>query len=159
MAWAALAVAAAQVISSYQQADSIRESAKLQRKIDELNAEFIDIDAYEAEKAGFSESARYQNVIDSTVSDQRVAYASQNVDVSFGTAAQVQAETKLTGELNILDIQKNAYNKALGLKQQANNVRLGSKFSSIQSDLQANSVQTAGLLNAGATYASGYGKK
>lgn len=156
MAGASLAIAAFQLWSSYQQSESIRSSARLTARINELNANFIEMDAINAEKQGFSESARYQSIIDKTIGSQRASFAGQGVDVSFGTAAQVQAETRLVGFLNRMDIETAARNRALGLRIEASNVRLGASMQQIQSSIDAQSTQTQGVLGAAGTVAEFY---
>ena len=155
-------VAALQVWSGLQQAQMMRRQAKLTEQLNEMNARFAEIDAYEEEKFGYSEAAAYQTQIDATVGQQRVAFAAQGVDVSFGTAAQLQAETRLTGFLNTIDIQNQARAKARGLRNEAANIRLGSYMGRSQAEINASAAQTQGILgavNTGVTAVSGYARK
>lgn len=145
MAVALIALAAFQVISAGQQAELQVRAGELDNKIAEMNARFIEQDAFEAESLGLTRAARYQNVIDATISDQRLAFASEDVDVSTGTAAAIQRETKLIGTLNILDIQRSGRLKALGLRDQASNVRLGGQFRLAQSVSDAAGTRAAGI--------------
>ena len=66
------AMAAFQVWSGIQQGAMIRRQSKISQQLAEMNAKFAEYDAWEAEKAGYSEMARYQTMIDSTVAQQRV---------------------------------------------------------------------------------------
>ena len=157
--WVYAALAAYQLAAGFQQAQMIRDNADLQNRINELNAGFADKDAYEAEKLGYTEVARYQNVVDTTVGDQRAAYAAQGVDVSYGTAAEVQSETRLTGLLNMLDIQKQAREKALGFKNEARNIRLQGGMARSQAELNAAGAQNQGIIGAVGTGLSGYARK
>ncbi len=152
------ALAAFQVISGNQQAATIEAQANLKQRIDNLNADRADIDAYEAEKFGFTESARYQSVVDATAANQKVAYASQNVDVNYGTAADVQGETRLTGLLNTLEIQRQAREKAAGFKNQARNLRLGGGMAAQQGAIDANATRNQGYIGAAGTLLSGYSR-
>lgn len=156
MSYAAAGIAAYQIWSGLQQAESIRESAKLTKEISEMNAKYAEIDAYEAEKSGYGDTARYQTTIDNTIADQRTGYAAQNVDVNFGTAAEVQADTKLTGFLNQLDIQKQARAKALGYKREARQIRLQGSMGNIQARSNASATVTTGLIHGANTALSGY---
>lgn len=157
--WAIAAVAAFQLISGYQQAEMIREQAQLKKKIDNMNADAADLDAFNAEADGYGGAARYQNVIDSTVSDQRTAYAANNVDVNYGTAAEVQTDTKITGMQNLMDIQKQARNKAYGYKQQAINIRLQGDYTVLQGNINASGAEAQGVANAINTGVTGYSRK
>ena len=152
---AAAALTGLQIWSGYQQANSIRDTARLNRAINAANARYAEIDAMEAEKLGYTQATRYQTVIDSTVSEQRVGYAAQGVDVSFGTAAEVQKESKLMGFLNQLEIQNVARARARGLKIEASNIRLGGQMSNIQSEINQSAARTTGLFS-GLNTAVGY---
>lgn len=149
-------LAAMQVISGNNQAAALRAQAKRKQMIADMNAEFAELDAWEAEQQGYADQARYQGVVDATVGTQRVAYASKNVDIGYGTAAEVQAETRITGMLNMLDIQKQARNKALGFKKEAQNLRLGGEMTRQQGDMDATATQNAAYMNAAGTALSGY---
>ena len=151
MSYAHAALAAFQVVSGYQQAEGIREQANLNQRIGDMNAKYADMDAWEAEKFGYTESARYQNVIDSTISEQRVGLAAKGVDISTGTAKALQDENRLTGMLNILDIQKMARQKAMGFKVQASNLRLGGQMGQYQANINASAARNTGVLNAAST--------
>lgn len=151
-----LVMAAVQAFSSAKQAQEARDAADLQNDLNNINAKYLDQDAFNAETFGYTESASYQKVIDQTVSSQRAGYASQNVDVNYGTAAEIQDETKITGMLNILDIQTQARNRAAGIKQQAFNLRQGSSVQKNQAYADAQANETTGYLKAGATGYRGY---
>lgn len=156
--YAYAALAAYQLVSGAQQAETIREQGRLNKEIADVNAEYAELDAYNAEQSGYTQEARYQHVIDSTLSHQRVAQASQNVDVSFGTAKELQAETKLNGFLNQLDIKNQAHQQALGYKMQARNIRLAGVTGKAQAEYNAGATQNAAIIGAAGTALSGYAK-
>jgi hypothetical protein len=151
-------LAAIQLIGGYQQGEMLRSQAKLKQKIDEENAQEMEQFAFESEAAGDAQAARYSSVIDSTVAEQRSGYAAQGVDVNYGSAAEVQADTKITGLMNVLDIQREAREKGLGLRRQARLTRIGSGFSNIDAQMQAGAAEFNGLTSAAATGLSGYSK-
>lgn len=150
------ALAAAQAISAAKQADEIRMQAELQANLNEVNAKYAEHDAYEAYKFGETEVARYEPQIDETVGAQRAVMASQGVDVSYGTGAELQQQTRLTGTLNILDIQNQARMKAEGYSAQARNIRQSSSVQKSKSEIAANDTEVSGIINAGATGYRGY---
>lgn len=150
------ALAAFQAASSAKQAEELRNAADLQNELNKINAKYLDYDAIQAEIFGLTESANYEKEIGRVIGEQRVGYAAQNVDVSYGTAAEVQAETKMVGALNILDIQSQARMRAQGIRQQAQNVRQGGNLQRDQAYVNAEATQTAGLINAGSTGYRGY---
>jgi hypothetical protein len=156
--WAYLALAAAQLVGGYQQGELIRQNGDLQASINNMNAKYSDIDAYNAETAGISESARYATVIDATIAKQRTAYASDNVDVNYGTAAEVQADSKLTGFLNTLELQRQGRERALGYTVQGMNTRLGGQMTQLQSQMDAAAAEGKGVMGAISTGISGYSR-
>lgn len=155
---AAAALGSMQIVGGLHQAEMIRRQAKLKEQIDEMNAQQADVDAFEAEKEGFSEIARYTNVVDSTIADQRVGYAAQNVDVNYGTAADVQNESRNIGMFNRLDMEKKARDRALGIRREARMTRLGSQLSRVGTEAQAGAAQFSGIVSGLSTGLSGYAR-
>lgn len=152
---------AGQVLGGLKQADDIKSAARLNKMLAEMNAGFIEMDAWEAEKYGFTQATRYQSIVDDVISDQRVGLAAQGVDVSFGSAAQLQQDTKLTGFLNQLDMIQQAQNQSKNLKNQAMSVRFGAKMDGIAADSKARGAENAGYMAAANTAVgafSGYAK-
>lgn len=142
------AAAAIQIWSGYQQASDARHQAELQRTINEANAKFMEYDAWETEKFGYTQAARYQSVVSDVIGKQKVGFAAQGIDISTGTASEIIKESKLTGLLNALDIQSKARGEALGLKMNASNLRLGSDLTDSQASATARSHQISGYLGA-----------
>ena len=155
---ALIATGAFQMITGAQQAEAVRQQARIQRQIDEMNAQFAEVDAYEAEKQGYSQEARYQSYIDAVAGEQKLALASQNVDISFGSAKELQQETSTTGFLNQLDIKNQAHQRALGYTNQARNIRFQGERGLTQANYDANTMATRSLLGGIQTGLSGYKK-
>jgi hypothetical protein len=148
-----------QVAMGYQQAHLMREQGDLNKAIADLNAKYKYQEAWEAETYGYSLSARYKVNEDKAISQQSAIFASQGVDTTSGTAKAIQEETRLIGFLNTLDIQKQARRKALGLKFDAGNIKLGGYTSQLQASSQATASQTASLFQGISTGISGYNNK
>jgi len=146
MAFGFIAIAALQLWQAHEQSERIDDVAEETARANEANADLIEIDAHAAEQDGFTQSSRYQSTIDTTVGSQRVAFASQDVDVSSGTAKAIQEETRLIGFLNQQAIQTVARNKASGLRMQARNVRIGASLTRAQGDVNSASAFESGLL-------------
>lgn len=159
MSYVFAAVAGSQLMLAGQQAEMIEQNGRIKAKVDEMNAQFAEADAYDAEQMGFTEAARYQTVVDSTISDQRAGYAAQDVDVNYGTAKELQEESRFIGMLNAVDIKRQARNKALGFKREASAARLGASFTRSQASMDAQGARTAGLINAATTGVSKYNRK
>ena len=157
--YVALAMAAFQMISGAQQAEVVRANAELSKQVNDMNAEFAEIDAFNAENTGRAEEARYQTTIDQTVGAQKVALASKDVDINFGTAKELQNQTKLTGFLNQIDIRNQAHNQALGYKGQARNLKLASYTQAAEAALQAGAIQSSSMMRGAETVISGAQKE
>jgi hypothetical protein len=156
MAYAALA--AYQAGSGLRQAQAIRDQADLTRKLNEVNARYAEYDAYNADLNGYAEAAAYQPKIDETVNQQKVAFQAQNVDTTFGTAAEVQKETRSIGLLNQLEMENQARAKARGFLREAERIRNSSNMQSAESDMRANSASISGYAGAFSTGVSAYEK-
>lgn len=156
MAWAVVGVAAFQMVSGAQQAETIRDNAQISKEVNGINAGYAELDAYNAEQEGFTQEARYQTTIDKTLGEQKVALAAKGVDINFGTAAELQSETKLTGFLNKLDMKNRAHKIALGFENQASDIRLKGSSDSAQASYNASAVENAAVLSGLSTAVSGY---
>lgn len=148
MSYALAAAAGIEIVSGIQQAEIIRQNAQLSKQVNDLNAGYAEIDAYNTEKEGYSQETRYQTVIDESLANQKVTMASDNIDINFGTASQLQGETKLNGFLNKVDIVNQAHMAALGYKNQASAYRMAGANAVAQGAYSASATQNAGLLNA-----------
>ena len=154
MSWVAAGVAAFSIVSGAQQAETIRDNARLSKEINEFNSESALIDAYHAELEGDSMVARYERDVTHTIADQKVANAVNDVDSSFGTAADLISETKLIGYLNATTIKNQASAKAQGYIDQARNYRLGGGAAYAESMAKANATQNAALIGGIGSFAS-----
>jgi hypothetical protein len=150
------AIAAYTVISGLSNSKKQKEQAKRNREIAEFNAKLIEKDALDTEKFGYTQSSRYLGTIDAVIGNQRTALAAANVDVSQGTAAAIQEESKNIGFLNALDIERQARLKAQKLRQQASLVRQGGQMAYQQGQMDANATATASVINAANTAVTGY---
>lgn len=140
----AAAYMAYSIYSSSQDAEATEEAAKRQRLIDEQNAQYLEQDAFNAEAFGQTEAAAYDPTITGTIAQQRTNLAAADVDLSFGVAASIQNETRLNGQLNQLDMRRQAYEKAQGLRKQAKGVRMGSEYRGMEADAKAGAQRRAG---------------
>ena len=156
---AMVALGAFQMITGAQQADAVRQQARIQRQIDEMNAQFAELDAYKAEQEGYTQEARYQSYIDSVAGEQKVVLASQDIDINFGSAKELQQESSTTGFLNQLDIKNQAHARSLGYTQQARNIRFQGERNLIQANYDASTMATRSLLGGIKTGLSGYEPK
>lgn len=145
------AMAGLQLAGGYFAAENAKKTAQLNKEVAEMNAEFAELDAYDAEIEGYTQASRYQGVIDQTLGEQQLALTAADVDVNYGSAADIQAEARFTGELNKMEILKQAQERALGYKRQARDYRLGSALNTNQAKADAAVMLTQSITNAGLT--------
>lgn len=150
------AMAGLQLLSGVQQANAIQRQAELQKELDQFNIEQSQLDAFNAEADGYTQMARYQNVIDEISAKTRVQYIAADVDPNFGTAKDLQEQNTLTGKLNLLDLQNQAHKRAMGYQKEALTRRGQSSLNMIGANLQARTTQNASMINAAGTLITGY---
>jgi hypothetical protein len=150
------AMAALQLAGGYFASQNIKETAELNRDIADMNAEFAELDAYDSEIEGHSQANRYQSVIDQTLGEQSAMMKAQDIDTSFGTASMVEAETRFTGKLNMMEIEKRAQEQALGYKRQARDIRLGGEMQYVSDKTRAGQAMFSGVTSASKTGITGY---
>lgn len=154
--WAYALLAGAQLVGGYQSADAIRRNGNIRSSINDMNAKFSELDAFNAVRDGQSKAARFATTEADVIGKQRTQMAAQHVDVNYGTAVDVQSDSKLTSMLNVLELQKQGRAQAMGLKMQAINTRLGSQMSELQSQMDASAAENHGFTSALSTGISGY---
>jgi hypothetical protein len=156
--YAYAAMAGLQLVGGYFASQNIKETAKLNREISDMNAEFAELDAYDALAQGGTDMASYQAQIDNTLAEQSTMMHAQDIDVNYGSAASVASETKFVGQLNLMEIQKQAQNKALGFKRQARDIRLGGALQQSADHTRAGQAMLSGVTSAAKTGMTGYAK-
>lgn len=150
------AMAGVQLASGYFASQNVKATAELNRDIAEMNAEFAELDAYDAELDGISAQARYQSMIDNTLAEQSAIMHAQDIDVSYGSAASISEETKFNGQLNMMEIKKQAQEQALGYRRQARDSRLGGDMAYADAQGRASQIMSSAVLGAAKTGLSGY---
>ncbi|WKL53080.1 hypothetical protein Q1W70_00300 [Pseudomonas kielensis] len=100
-------------------AQSANQQGDFQSGLLTQNAAFKNQAATETEMAGDT-AADWQRVrTGQAVGTQRTAQAANGIDVNSGSAAQLQDDTSMLGELDALTIQNNAAREAYGYRVQA----------------------------------------
>lgn len=114
--------------SAHKQGDAAKKAAKAtseaaesQAQVYDFNAAVAELQSADAIERGAEAEAKFRQQIRATIGSQRAALAGGNIDVSFGTAADVQADAAYLGELDALTIRTNAKREAWGYQVQAAN--------------------------------------
>lgn len=151
-----LALAALQAVGGFQMAQITRQNGELQNDIADMNAKYADLDAFNAIAEGQGIAAKYEGSANSVIGADKAAFAGAGVAIGYGTAGDVITDNRIAAKNNVLQIQREAQNKAVGFKTQGINLRLGGQMSKLQANLNASSQQMAGVTSAVSTGVSGY---
>ena len=151
-------MAALQLAGGYFASQNIKDTARLNQDIAEMNAEFAELDAYDAIIAGETQKAKYQANVDQILSEQQARLAATGVDVTYGSVGEIQEETRFISELNKMEIEKQAQEQALGFKRQASQYRFGGFMQMQQAEAEAAQVMFGAVTSAAQTGLTGYAR-
>ena len=130
--------AATSAIGAYQQ-------AKVAGEVAARNAKIADMQAEDALRRGENEAAALRRQVAATKSAQRVALAARGLDLTYGTAADLQDQTDFFGEVDVATVRTNARKEAWARRAQ------GATF-------QAEALSQRPWLSAGSTLLAGAGQ-
>jgi hypothetical protein len=131
---------------AYTSYTSERSAGRLEKTASDINAATLRRQAQDAIKRGDEGAGRVRRDASMIKGEQRAAYAGQGVDVGSGTAAAIQTETDVVGELDAQTIKNNAWREAWGLQGQADEVQRQGRMAQKASKNRAkNSLITGGL--------------
>lgn len=123
-----MAQAAVILATSAYSAYATNQASKDQQKIANSNAALTDAAAGDAINRGNEEMLAVRRRTRGLVGKQRAAFAAQGIDVSSGTAMDLQDETQQAGTMDEATVRKNAFREAWGLTKQASNERIGGAY-------------------------------
>lgn len=124
MCWMALIPVAIAMVGGMMGAQNAKQEGAFNSSMLTGNAALKDQAATETINAGDT-SADWQRVrTGQAIGTQRTAQAANGIDVNSGSAAQIQDDTAMLGELDALTIQNNAAREAYGYRVQAKQDRL-----------------------------------
>lgn len=99
--------------------EAAADVSESQAQVADYNAHVADLQAADALERGSEQEARYRTQIRGAIGAQRAGQAAGNIDVGFGSAADVQGDAAYLGELDALTIRTNAAREAWGYKVQS----------------------------------------
>jgi hypothetical protein len=114
-----------------------RRAAYSQADLAEYNAAVAEIQAKDAQTRGKIEADRFRARTRVFIGEQRAGIAATNVDVGFGSAVDVQADTAFLGELDALTIRTNAAREAWGFRVEATDLRKRAQIARLEGDAAA----------------------
>lgn len=128
-----------------------REAAESQAELADYNAQVAELQGEDAVDRGAEAESRFRTQVRRTIGEQRAGFAAGNIDVSFGSAVDVQADAAFLGEMDALQIRTNAAREAWGFKVQAEDYRKRGEIAR----KEGVALQETARLNAQATRESG----
>jgi hypothetical protein len=135
-----------------------QRAAEGQAELFDYNAAIADLQAKDALARGMEEESRFRRGVQGMIGGQRAAIAASNVDVSYGSAVDVQADTAMLGELDALTIRTNAAREAWGFKVAAVDYQKRAEITrreGVQLAAAGREQQKAMFIGAGATIIGG----
>ena len=154
--YAYAALAGLQLAGGYFASQNIKQTAELNRSIAEMNAQFAELDMFDTLAQGETDKALYQKQIDDTLAAQSAMMNAQDIDMSFGSASSIEAETRFTGQLNLMQIEKEAQNRVLGIKRQTRDMIMGAEMKYGNDMSRASQAMFSGVMSAASTGLTGY---
>lgn len=149
-----------QIINGLQQAELIRETGEISRKVNDLNAQFAEQDIFEAQKFGIGKADKYQNVVNSKLNEFEAKLAYEGIEGASGTTlAQLKAESVANGIINQQEIRNQAMANVYGLKMNLLSSRTQAVIGQANTNLRANATQNAAILNTAAAGVDYYTRK
>lgn len=100
-----------------------QDASNSEAALSDWNAQVADLQAKDATARGADEEARFRSSVKGMIGSQRAGIAASNIDVGFGSAVDVQANTAYQGELDALTIKTNAAREAWGYSMSAEDLR------------------------------------
>lgn len=100
-----------------------QRSLESQAGLADYNAQVADLQSADATARGVQDENKFRTGVRGMIGSQRASLAASNVDVSFGSAADVQGDAAFLGELDALTIRTNAAREAWGFNVQGEDLR------------------------------------
>jgi hypothetical protein len=116
---ATIAYAAVALVGAVSASQQQRAQGKFQKGTARFNARQAENEATQTRNKSVIEENKSRRSTSELVSRQRARLAASNVDVSSGSALQLQEDAALLGEVDALRIRSNLESKAVSLEDQA----------------------------------------
>jgi hypothetical protein len=100
-----------------------QEASNSQADLADDNAAIADLQGQDAIERGAVEESRFRTQVRGIIGTARTEIAANNIDVSYGSAVDVQADAAYLGELDALQLRNNAKGEAWGFEMQADDLR------------------------------------
>jgi hypothetical protein len=133
---------------SYAESEGIRSRDRIQRAQADVTRRRLLLQARDASNRGEREAQVVEADTRQLRGAQRAAYAAQGVDLGSGSPDLIQAETEAFGAEDAAAIRGNAWREAWGIRSEAENVALESRWESKEARRQRRQTLVVGGLRA-----------
>lgn len=155
MAAGLILTGAAQIGGAVSEYYAMEAQSIYQREISAIDQKLSSFQAEMEIKRGRKEAQQLKEEAAGVIGSQRAAFAAQGVDVSSGTALEIQAQTAEQAARDAVTVRNNAWLSAWGIKVEATNRKYASRFQSQASQNVARStLMTGGIKGAGSLYSA-----
>lgn len=107
------------LVGSIAQSEAIKAQGIYANTVANVNARFSEMQAREAIKRGDADAAKHGKSLRGVIGQQRASFAAQGIEISSGSALEIQEQTREIGLEEVETIRNNAWRQALGFKQAA----------------------------------------
>lgn len=139
------------VASAVYTADQQRKQGKYQNAVAKYNARVAENEAEETRRVGVEKENIQREKTAQLLSKQRAQLGAANIDLSSGSALQLQEDTQVLGEADALRIRSNAENRALSLETGATLTRNQGRFAEASGEARAFGTLLGGASNIAGT--------
>ena len=126
-----------------------------QNEMSKINARYLELKGQETIKRGDERARRHMEQVNQLIGSQKAAYAGGGVDVSFGSARQVQEETRIFGLEDAQNIRTNAFLESLGFQVEAQKTLSSGRMAKYAGETAATQSLISGGISAASVYSSG----
>lgn len=127
------------------QAEIIGIQAGMSLRANEFNSALLDEDKFSIVKDGQNMISQYVTQVDQVFAKQDAIMNYLDIDSSFGTAATIKKESKLIKATNVMQMEEQARNKALGIDRQQRQMEMQALLGVQASKIQQQQLQATGV--------------
>jgi len=140
--------AVSSISGSITESGAIKSKASYEAQQLEFNSKLADLNARSTERVGKENAQNYKTQIKQLIGSQRASMAAQGIDISSGSALDIQVETAELGALDALTIRNNAFREAAGYRIEAAGYTGQAEFTRVAGESNARNTLISGGLSA-----------
>ena len=152
-----LLMAGLKLIRGLEESRAIRHAGNMNLRINKRNVEVLEREAAKRIQYGKKVSLRQLQNIDQIIGRQRSVLAAQGVQLSESASRVLESESRLAGDLNLLDIQEAARHKAMGIKTRAAELNFAGELQYSRSRYKSDTAVINAIQEAAVSYYAGVG--